>query len=216
MREIGAWPFLVLLAVAAVSGLVIAFMYLQLFADRATGSHVYRAFSLIALSMAAIFIAVQFSLPLSVGLLGALSLVRFRTPVKEPEEVGFIMLVVAAAVAVATVKLMFLAIVTCAAVAAAAAARTRLLASRTSGEDGVVRISVPARTLAAETDTIRGILAGRRLVRMDSVATKGERAVITLGFTGLSRVEVAALENALRASPSERLLEVAVSRASLA
>jgi hypothetical protein len=40
--------------------------------------------------------------------------------------------------------------------------------------------------------------------------------VITLGFTGLSRVEVAALENALRASPSERLLEVAVSRASLA
>jgi len=30
-------------------------------------------------------------------LLGALSIVRFRTPIKEPEEIGFIMLVVASA-----------------------------------------------------------------------------------------------------------------------
>ncbi len=35
------------------------------------------------LSITAIFICIQFSLPLSLGLLGALSIVRFRTPVKE-------------------------------------------------------------------------------------------------------------------------------------
>lgn len=45
--------------------------------------------------MSAIFWAIQYSLPLSLGLLGALSFVRFRTPVKKPEDVAFILLVIA-------------------------------------------------------------------------------------------------------------------------
>ena len=41
---------------------------------------------LIGPSVTLLFICVQLSLPLSLGLLGALSIVRFRVPIKEPEE----------------------------------------------------------------------------------------------------------------------------------
>src|SRR4026209_308623 len=80
---------------------------LQFSPSRAPGSQVYRAFPLLGLSITAIFVCIQFSLPLSLGLLGALSIVRFRTPIKEPEEIGFIMLVIAASIATASFKLAF-------------------------------------------------------------------------------------------------------------
>ena len=43
---------------------------------------------------------------MSLGLLGALSIVRFRTPIKEPEEIGFLMVVIATSLAISedTVK----------------------------------------------------------------------------------------------------------------
>ena len=50
---------------------------------------------LIAPSVTAIFWAIQYSLPLSLGLLGALSFVRFRTPVKSGEDIAFILMVIA-------------------------------------------------------------------------------------------------------------------------
>jgi len=75
---------------------------------RGTGSQVHRAVPLLGISITTLFIGVQLSIPLSLGLLGALSIIRFRTPIKEPEEVGFIMLVIAAAVSAATFNFRFL------------------------------------------------------------------------------------------------------------
>src|SRR4029453_13976485 len=72
---------------------------------------VHRAFPLLGISITAIFVTIQFSLPLSLGLLGALSIVCFRTPIKEPEESGFIMLVIATSIAVATFKLSFVGVI---------------------------------------------------------------------------------------------------------
>ena len=78
------------------SDLVLAdYSELNFYGRRATGSEIHRAFPLIAIAVTAIFICIQFSLPLSLGLLGALSIVRFRTPIKEPEEIGFLMVVIA-------------------------------------------------------------------------------------------------------------------------
>ena len=98
---------LALLASVA-SALVLSWAYSFCFGPRATGSQVHRAFPLISLAVTAIFICVQFSLPLSLGLLGSLSVVRFRTPIKEPEEIGFIMLVIAAALCCAAYRMGFL------------------------------------------------------------------------------------------------------------
>src|SRR3954462_3038526 len=107
MAQIGIWPFIFLMATSLAGSLLASYLYLQFYSSRATGSQVYRAFPLLGLSITAIFVCIQFSLPLSLGLLGALSIVRFRTPIKEPEEIGFIMLVIAASIATATFKLAF-------------------------------------------------------------------------------------------------------------
>src|SRR3970040_3121589 len=78
IQQIGAWSFVFLMATSLLASLLASYLYLQFYASRATGSDVHRAFPLLGISITAIFICIQFSLPLSLGLLGALSIVRFR------------------------------------------------------------------------------------------------------------------------------------------
>lgn len=110
MENIGLTTFFILLLVSFFASLYISRLYVRFYRPRGTGSLAYRSFPLLGISVTAIFLCVQFSLPLSLGLLGALSIVRFRTPIKEPEEVGFIMLTIAASISCATFNLFFLAI----------------------------------------------------------------------------------------------------------
>ena len=54
------------------------------------------------MTITALFLGIQVSIPLSLGLLGALSFVRFRTPVKDPAEIGFLLLLIASSIGAAT------------------------------------------------------------------------------------------------------------------
>jgi len=109
--QIGFMPFLILMLFSLVGAYAVTLLYLTFFSRRSSGSEAYRAFPLLGISVTAIFVCIQFSLPLSLGLLGALSIVRFRTPIKEPEEIGFIMLVIALALACATFQFLFVGVV---------------------------------------------------------------------------------------------------------
>lgn len=100
--------FMFALVVSLLIAGYVMFLYQAFFGAKATGSQVHRSFPLLSPAITALFIAVQFSLPLSLGLLGALSIIRFRTPIKEPEEVGFIMLMVASSVVCATFQFLLL------------------------------------------------------------------------------------------------------------
>lgn len=104
--DTGAFIFALFLSL--VVSLLVAYLYRAFYEDRSTGAQVHRSFVLLGPSITALFIAIQFSLPLSLGLLGALSVIRFRTPIKEPEEVGFIMLLCACSIVIATFKLLLL------------------------------------------------------------------------------------------------------------
>lgn len=53
-----------------------------------------RNFPLIMLTTILVITVVKSSLALSLGLVGALSIVRFRTPIKEPEELGYLFLTI--------------------------------------------------------------------------------------------------------------------------
>ena len=53
-----------------------------------------RNFPLIMLTTILVISVVKSSLALSLGLVGALSIVRFRTPIKEPEELGYLFLTI--------------------------------------------------------------------------------------------------------------------------
>ena len=107
IEDVGFFVFLVLLVTSAVSSYVVSLFYLSFYGGNSTGSQIHRAFPLLGISITAIFVSIQFSLPLSLGLLGALSIVRFRTPIKEPEEIGFIMLVVALSISCAIFNFQF-------------------------------------------------------------------------------------------------------------
>ncbi len=109
--SLGITGFLVVLGMSLFASFYIAVLYHKFYQSRATGSQAHRAFPMLGLSITAIFICIQFSLPLSLGLLGALSIVRFRTPIKEPEEVGFIMLVIASSICCATFNFVFLVLI---------------------------------------------------------------------------------------------------------
>lgn len=55
-------------------------------------------FPLVGLATVLVISVVKSSLALSLGLVGALSIVRFRTPIKEPEELAYLFLTIAAGV----------------------------------------------------------------------------------------------------------------------
>ncbi|KAB2963063.1 MAG: DUF4956 domain-containing protein [Thermoanaerobaculia bacterium] len=110
-RDVALGTFAVLLVASLLSSLVVTLLYRRFHGSRETGSEIYLAFPLLGLATTAIFLTIQFSLPLSLGLLGALSIVRFRTPIKAPEEIGFILFLVAGSLACATFNLRLLALI---------------------------------------------------------------------------------------------------------
>ncbi len=106
-RNISYLGFLLLITASVLLSVCCSYLYLHFYDKNSTGSKIHRAFPLMGPAITCIFLTVQFSLPLSLGLLGALSIVRFRTPIKEPEEIGFILLLIALALSVATFNLSF-------------------------------------------------------------------------------------------------------------
>jgi len=92
----------VALGFVLVCSIVTILMYNYFYASENVGAGVQRSFLLMGPAITALFLGIQFSLPLSLGLLGALSIIRFRTPVKDPAEIGFVMLLIAAAIGSAT------------------------------------------------------------------------------------------------------------------
>ena len=186
MQQIGVVPFLVLLVISLAGSLLASLLYVQFYSSRATGSQVYRAFPLLGLSITAIFVCIQFSLPLSLGLLGALSIVRFRTPIKEPEEIGFIMLVIAASIATATFKLAFVGLLF-------ALALVALLVQTGGGalaryrRDGTLVVTVPGveRRHQPERHHRRRPSPRRRRARLESLSRQDETLVLSYVFHNL-------------------------------
>ncbi|MFQ5381156.1 MAG: hypothetical protein ACE5EF_05995 [Dehalococcoidia bacterium] len=100
--ELGANEFLTALAFSLAASVVVYVLYVYAYGASHVGAGVHRTFVLGGPAITTLFIAIQFSLPLSLGLLGALSFVRFRTPVKDPAEIGFLLLLIASSIGAAT------------------------------------------------------------------------------------------------------------------
>ncbi|MFC1845787.1 DUF4956 domain-containing protein [Chloroflexota bacterium] len=89
-----------------VASIVTYFMYQFFYGSRHIGAGVHRTFLIGGPAITALFLGIQTSIPLSLGLLGALSFVRFRTPVKDPAEIGFLLLLIASSIGAATSNFM--------------------------------------------------------------------------------------------------------------
>ena len=87
-------PILLLMnmAVAMLISLAISFHFLKLGSVFSNKTQLARLFPFITLTTVLVISVVKSSLALSLGLVGALSIVRFRTPIKEPEELVYLFL----------------------------------------------------------------------------------------------------------------------------
>lgn len=212
MQDIGWMAFLFLMGLSLVSSVGIAYLYLQFYANRATGSQVHRAFPLLGISVTAIFICIQFSLPLSLGLLGALSIVRFRTPIKEPEEIGFIMLVIASSIACATFKIGFLGVIFIVAVVALLI-QTFGRVLKSTLHDGLLVISLPTARYAETAEAIGAAVTKRvTKARLESISKHDTETTVSYNFQSLSEPAVRALHTELGEIAGESTFNVFFNR----
>jgi hypothetical protein len=99
---LGVNQIIVALGFSIVASIVIYLLYQMFYGSRYIGAGVHRTFIIGGPAVTALFLGIQVSIPLSLGLLGALSFVRFRTPVKDPAEIGFLLLLIASSIGAAT------------------------------------------------------------------------------------------------------------------
>ena len=207
--ELGAVDFLALLAISAFAALLLAFLYSRFYRGRSMGSEIHRAFPLLAIAVTAIFVCIQFSLPLSLGLLGALSIVRFRTPIKEPEEIGFLMVVIATSLAAATGMLVFLALVLVATVGALLIQDRGRTVFRHRADSGLVVASFDDAGYASRGGALLAELAaaGRRGA-LESLTSHDGRVTVTWRFHGLPSTEAPALDRRVRERAAPETLAI--------
>jgi hypothetical protein len=85
-----------------IASIAVYLIYHLFYGTRNIGAGVDRSFIIAGPAITALFLGIQSSIPLSLGLLGALSFVRFRTPVKDPAEIGYLLLLIATSIGAAT------------------------------------------------------------------------------------------------------------------
>jgi len=99
---VGLPEAVVAIGFSLIASIVTYLMYQLFYGSRHIGAGVHRTFIIGGPAITALFLGIQTSIPLGLGLLGALSFVRFRTPVKDPAEIGFLLLLIAASIGAAT------------------------------------------------------------------------------------------------------------------
>jgi hypothetical protein len=211
--DLGFGEFVLLLGASLIASLVVAYLYLQFYSSRATGSQVHLAFPLLAVAVTAIFLTIQFSLPLSLGLLGALSIVRFRTPIKESEEIAFIMLVIATSLACATFHLTGLLAILVVAVVALVARRFAPSLLTGASHDGSMVLALPSDEYAKRGEELHRYLQQRlRRSRVESISRTDGQVVVTMSFRAEPAAGIAALEQGLTRIVELRQLTIVYSR----
>jgi len=199
ISELGIWPLCVVLLSALASSIFVSWLYVRFYGGRATGTQIHRAFPVLGLSIAAIFVCIQFSLALSLGLLGALSIIRFRTPIKEPEEVAFIMLVIAAAIACATFNLLFLVAILVTAVAALMFLNFGPQFCQPRAGHGSLVLRLPEEAYRQNRAALLELIE-KRLPKsqLDSVSFDGATCLLTCIFPRLTPAMVVEAESSVR------------------
>ena len=100
-----SWAFVIMLLIALLYGIMLNILYGVYFRENEPlDGSLARSLVLLTPTLMTIFWVIQFSLPLSVGLLGTLSFVRFRSPVKRAEDIAFIVIALACSISCAIMK----------------------------------------------------------------------------------------------------------------
>ena len=93
--QISIWALIINLILAAVLSFILGRIYTKFGTSLSNRWMFARNFVLITMTTTLIITVVKSSLALSLGLVGALSIVRFRAAIKEPEELAYLFLAIA-------------------------------------------------------------------------------------------------------------------------
>lgn len=93
-QPVEIFPFLIQLILTVILSLLIGFFYIKYGNSLSNRKALSRVLVLVSLTTMIIITIVKGSLALSLGLVGALSIVRFRTAIKEPEELAYFFMVI--------------------------------------------------------------------------------------------------------------------------
>ena len=210
-EQINASQFMIIILVSLVSSYLAVIFYRFFYESRGTGSQVHRSFPLLGISITTLFIGIQLSIPLSLGLLGALSIIRFRTPIKEPEEIGFIMLVIAASISSATYNFHYIIIMYLVAFVSLLITRSAQMIKFLK-RDGVLVITMSDETAEASMSTLLEYLRSNlRWVRMESSSSRDGTTSLQLAFSGLDG-EVTSFQQGLRKLAEIKTISVFLDR----
>lgn len=92
--------FIIKLILSSLLGYLLGYLYINYgksFSNRLDISYIFPMLSIVTML---IITVVKSSLALSLGLVGALSIVRFRTPIKEPEELNYLFFSIALGISI--------------------------------------------------------------------------------------------------------------------
>jgi len=92
--QVPTWGFVINLILAAILLLILSRVYVKYGESLSNRKMFARNFIIIGMTTMFIIVVVKSSLALSLGLVGALSIIRFRTAIKEPEELAYLFFVI--------------------------------------------------------------------------------------------------------------------------
>lgn len=201
---------IIALAFSVVFSLVAYFMYQLFYGSRHIGAGVHRMFLIGGPAITVLFLGIQTSIPLSLGLLGALSFVRFRTPVKDPAEIGFLLLVIASSIGASSGNFMLIALLFVATFLVLGA--KWLLRDRSAvGARGSLMLSVAQADFDVSESKVKAFLGGRlKGLALQSMSVVDGRVNLQYQYKQQPSLDWTALVNDLNQATAPATVEVFV------
>ena len=103
---------ILILTLSTIAGLIIRYVFYKYGDSMSSRKAFGNTILLITISVASLIAVIKSSLALSLGLVGALSVVRFRTAVKEPFNLAFILLAICIGISIGASQFLFALLIT--------------------------------------------------------------------------------------------------------
>ena len=208
--SLGLTEALIAVGFSVLFSLIVYFMYQVFYGSRHIGAGVQRMFLLGGPAITVLFLGIQTSIPLSLGLLGALSFVRFRTPVKDPAEIGFLLLLIASSIGASSGNFMLIAMLFVATFLVLVI--KWFLRDRTAvGSRGSLMISLPQTDFSHLESQLKTFLASRlKNLRLESMSMVDTRVNLQYQYKQEPTLDWTAFANELNQATSPAQVEIFV------
>jgi hypothetical protein len=208
--SLGVTEAVIAIGFSVLFSLIVYFMYQVFYGSRHIGAGVQRMFLLGGPAITVLFLGIQTSIPLSLGLLGALSFVRFRTPVKDPAEIGFLLLLIASSIGASSGNFMLIALLFVATFLVLII--KWFFRDRTAvGGRGSLMISVAQTDFSRLEGQLKGFLTSRlRSLRLESMSVVDSRVNLQYQYKQEPTLDWTAFANDLNQATAPATVEIFV------